>query len=172
MKESLCLIVVCTVAGLLAAPAWAGSPSMKPGMPAEVLSWRDEVLPQEDYARLAAEWQDYLGKNPKSAVACVELARAMRYAGQGSEAERIALIKKAFEIGPDCPEALDAYAGTSLFSGIPQATKMEALRYARRASGLSSPPSAATTSRTPSSERSSRRAAFPRPSSTSTTTSS
>jgi tetratricopeptide (TPR) repeat protein len=106
---------------------------MKPGMPQEILSWRDEILTRDEYVDLVGEWSGYIKKNPESAAAYVQLARAMRYAQMGTADERNELVLKALEIDPDCPEALDAYADTGLHSSSPMVTREEAVKYAERA---------------------------------------
>ncbi|MEZ4651072.1 MAG: hypothetical protein R3E97_20250 [Candidatus Eisenbacteria bacterium] len=72
---------------MLAGCAWiigsastAGSPSMTLDMPSEIKSWRDEVLSRDEYTALAGEWRAYSDSHPESAVARVQLARALRYA--------------------------------------------------------------------------------------------
>ncbi len=88
----------------------AGTPSMLPGMPPEVKSLRDRILTGEEYGKLIRLWDGYIAKHPASAVAYVQKARAMRYEGSASLEERAKLIEKAYEIDPDCPEALAAMA--------------------------------------------------------------
>ncbi len=124
------------VSAILAGIVLAGAPSMTPDMPREVLSWRDEILSKDEYRDLVRQWQAYVDKHPDSAAACVQLARAMRYAGTASAEERNALIRRALGLDPDCPEALDAYADTGLHSSQPMLTVEEAIRHARRASEL------------------------------------
>jgi len=121
---------------LLATAALAAAPSMKPGMPREILSWRDEILSKDEYRRLVDEWRSYIDRHPQEAAAYVQLARAMRYARTGSAEDRNDQVRKALAIDPDCPEALDAYADTGLHSSDPMLTREEALEYAERASRL------------------------------------
>jgi len=97
-----------------AAPAAAGAPSVTPDMPPEVQSWRETILPREAYVDLAAQWRAYLAEHPESAVAYVELSRALRYAGTSTPEERSELIRTAYETDPNCPEALDAMAESFL----------------------------------------------------------
>jgi hypothetical protein len=96
---------------LFAGGATAGAPSIRPGMPPEVRSMRETILPKSTYLTLAEQWRAYVTDHPQTAVGFVEQYRAMRYAGAGTQEEREALIRKAIEIDPDCPEALEAMAG-------------------------------------------------------------
>ncbi|MCB9465409.1 MAG: hypothetical protein H6682_17110 [Candidatus Eisenbacteria bacterium] len=91
---------------LFASASIAQTPSMTNDMPPEIKSWRDEFLPQDRYAELADEWRAYSTTHPESAVARVQLARALRYARTASPEEIDALIDTAYEIDPRCPEAL------------------------------------------------------------------
>ncbi len=95
----------------LAGTAFAGAPSIRPGMPPEVRSLRETILPKESYEALVEQWRAYVKDHPQEAVGYVEQYRAMRYAGAGTQEEREALIGKAIEVNPDCPEALEAMAG-------------------------------------------------------------
>lgn len=94
----------------LAIPEAAASPSIRPDMPPEVLSWREAIAPREEYAKAVAAWRGYLDAHPRAAVAYIEMARAARYAQSASAEERESWVAKAFEIDPNCPEALLAYA--------------------------------------------------------------
>ena len=117
----------------------AGTPSMLPGMPAEVKSWREQILTGEEYEKLVTEWGDYIDEHPASAVACVQKARAMRYEGSAPVEERVSLIKKALEIDPDSPEALTAMADHLCYRGGEDdglKSFREAQRLARKAAGL------------------------------------
>jgi hypothetical protein len=79
-------------------------------MPPEVRSMRETILPKATYETLAEQWRAFVKDHPQTAVGYVEQYRAMRYAGAGTQEEREALIRKAIEIDPDCPEALEAMA--------------------------------------------------------------
>ncbi len=114
----------------------AGTPSMLPGMPPEVKSWREEILPGEEYEKRITQWSDYISKHPESAVAYVQKARAMRYEGSAPRDERVALIEKAYEIDPHSPEALAAMADHLCYrAGEDEGLKSfrEAERLARKA---------------------------------------
>ncbi len=109
---------VLIAAGLVVAVAHGGAalaaaPSLVPGMPREVMSLRDESLPRAAYDALAAEWRAYLADHPRSAVAEVQLGRALRYAGAPPDEVR-ACFERALALDPLCPEALDAAAATCL----------------------------------------------------------
>ncbi len=119
-------------AGLIlhASSARAAAPSMQPDMPAEIVSWRLIMLPNEEYASLVEAWRAYVSSHPQSAVALVQLSRAMRYAGAGTPEEREALIAKALELDRNCPEALEAMASAHLTMNR---DKAEARRLALRA---------------------------------------
>lgn len=123
MPHPMCRIVV---SGLTAAvihaavAAWAEAPSIVPGMPPEVTSMRDCVLDKARYQAMVEDWQDYLRENPRSAVAEVQLGRALRYAGAPAE-EVIRHFSRALELDPRCPESLDAAAATYLGEWKPMA---------------------------------------------------
>jgi len=128
-----------------AGSASAASPSMRPDMPPEIQSWRELILDGEEYAKLADAWRAYMKEHPRSAIAHIQLARALRYAqacgygkaDKGMIDERMALIEKAFELDSDCPEALEAIAVSCLTSGKPIVTDdKKAVEYAMRAIAL------------------------------------
>ncbi len=96
---------------LPATQAGAQAPSIRPGMPPEVLSLRTTILSKDDYSRLADQWRAYTKEHPTEAIGFVQLYRAMRYGNQGSQEEREGILRKALEVGPDCPEALEQMAG-------------------------------------------------------------
>lgn len=99
---------------ILPAAARAGSPSHRPDMPPEILSFRTTILPRDEYGALAARWREYLTEHPRSAMAHVQVSRAMRYANEGTKEERQALYEKALALDPDCPEALEGMASLHL----------------------------------------------------------
>lgn len=115
----------------IAGPAMAGTraPSLKPDMPPEVRSWRHQILSRDRYVELAGRWRLYAESHPGSAVARVQLAEAQRYAQTASDEERAHLIEEAIGLDPDCPEALDALAGSALHGG---ASLVDSLEEARR----------------------------------------
>ncbi len=124
--------VIPAIPALLFGAVFAAAPSMKHDMPREILSWRDEILSRDEYEGLVSQWQTYIERHPASAAAHVQLARAMRYAGE-SEEEQNRVIQRAFELDPDCPEALDAVAGTAFNDVAPLLCHEEAIRYLERA---------------------------------------
>jgi hypothetical protein len=95
---------------VLAGEARALTPSMIAGMPPDIRSWRDEILPKDEYAKLADQWRDYTKKHPQSAVAYVQLARALRYSKGANADERDSLVDVAYKLDPNCPEVLAAMA--------------------------------------------------------------
>lgn len=97
----------------LAEECAARAPSLAPGMPPEVHSIRDCRLEKAQYLELAAQWRGYLTRNPGAAIAEVQLARALRYAGAPAD-EVYGHFKSALGLDADSPEALDAAAATYL----------------------------------------------------------
>ena len=111
-RSAITSLAVLSLAGTaFTGTAFAGAPSIRPGMPPEVRSMRESILPKEAYEALVGQWQAYVKDHPREAVGYVEQYRAMRYAGAGTQEEREALIGRAIEVNPDCPEALEAMAG-------------------------------------------------------------
>lgn len=136
MKRLLCTAWMTILLSLTVLPhgvALAGAPSITPDMPPEILSWRDEILSKDEYQERVDQWRDYIDMHPRSAVAHVQLARALRYAGTAPVEERQQLILKALELDRNCPEAVDAMADTGLHSEIPLVTLEEAIEYGERA---------------------------------------
>jgi hypothetical protein len=109
------LLVLVALLGVVIGPtaATAAAPSLLPGMPREVISWRNASLPRAEYEALADAWRAYLAEHSGSAVAEVQLGRALRYAGAPADQVR-AHFARALELDPRCPEALDAAASTYL----------------------------------------------------------
>lgn len=91
----------------------ARAPSLAPGMPPEVHSIREYRLEKAQYEELATQWRGFLARNPRSAVAEVQLGRALRYAGAPAD-EVYGHFASALALDADCPEALDAAAATYL----------------------------------------------------------
>ena len=136
MTRWFCAVALALALALPPASARAQAPSLVPGMPPEIQSWREEILSKEKYEELAGRWRAYIKSHPRSAVAHVQLARALRYAG-APEAERAALIQRAYALDPKCPEALAAMASTNLtHKKSLVANAEEALRLAERAATL------------------------------------
>ena len=101
-------------------------------MPDEIVSRRDVTLTKESYERLAGEWRDYADRHPDSAIAMVQLARALRYTGAPID-EVHGLIAAAHHLDPDLPEALAEIAETGFMGEHALATPEEAFEYGRRA---------------------------------------
>ncbi|MBK8164999.1 MAG: hypothetical protein IPK64_03430 [bacterium] len=108
---SACLNICLAIAAAGECPARA--PSLAPGMPPEVQSIRECRLEKAQYEELAARWRTFLERNPDSAVAEVQLGRALRYAGAPAD-EVYPHFASALRLDADCPEALDAAAATWL----------------------------------------------------------
>ncbi len=87
------------------------TPSHQDDMPAHVESLRDEILGGDGYVSVEKAWREYLALNPESAIARVEIARAIRYGRGWDSEERKELIREALAIDPECPEALDEFTG-------------------------------------------------------------
>lgn len=108
---------------VLAAAGQAASPSMVPGMPPEVRSWREEILDHDTYEARVRAWRAYVDREPESAVAHVQLARALRYASltdrektdtswTAAKEEQRRHVRRAMSLDDTCPEALVATADT------------------------------------------------------------
>ena len=105
-----------------ASSAGARACDYSPDMPERVFSLRDRSFTMERMTELAREWEQYVGRHPKSALAYVYWARARTYSRTGSS-DDIKLLEKAFAIDPNCPEVLSMLAnyqfGVSLAGGKP-----------------------------------------------------
>jgi hypothetical protein len=66
------------------------------GPPRAVLSWRHQILSQEDYTRLAVEWGAYVRTHPSDPRALVQWGNALRYSGK-SDSSGIA-YDRAFQV--------------------------------------------------------------------------
>lgn len=88
-------------------------PSHEPGMPPAVLSYREEVLPVDEYAARAPLWRAYLADHPESGFARIQLAQALRYSRRSAE-ELEAPVREAHLTDPTCAEAADAMARQTL----------------------------------------------------------
>jgi tetratricopeptide (TPR) repeat protein len=92
--------------------AWALAVSASPaaeGRPADILSWRHQILPKDRYQALAREWESYVGAHPRDARAWVEWGNALRYAGEWSAAQE--RYSKAYEVDSTDVAAVDAWLG-------------------------------------------------------------
>jgi hypothetical protein len=107
------VVMIAVTAMATATGVSARAPSLVPSMPDEVHSIRDCRLEKQQYESLAADWRGYLDRNPRCAVAEVQLGRALRYAGAPAN-EVIRHFARALELDPGSPEALDAAAATYL----------------------------------------------------------
>lgn len=126
--------IACTALAPFAALDSAASPSRTADMPPEVASWRERILTPGEYVSLAGRWRAYGSEHPAAAIAKVQESRALRYAGGGTEAERLALLREALRLDPGCPEALSEAATTLLGCGDPLVGSIEeAIAYGERA---------------------------------------
>jgi hypothetical protein len=101
------LVTLAVVAlALLAMPAAAPAVDR----PAEVLSWRHQILPPERYGELAKQWERYAQEHPGDARAWVEWADALRYSGARDAANDA--YTRAFAI--DSTDAAAAMAFASI----------------------------------------------------------
>ena len=90
--------------------ALAGGPQaraceMLPDMPPRVAPFREVGYSPERYAQLAKDWGTYVDKHPKIAIGYVYLWRAQSHT-PGSHPDGLGLLRKAYEIDPDCPQGL------------------------------------------------------------------
>ena len=134
LNKALALSLICGVA-----PAAAAAPSVSTEMPPEVLSWREVIVPSEQYLQAVEAWRTYADAHPGAAVAYVQMARAARYAATASAEERAQWVKQAVEIDPECPEALLAYAENldrEIIGQLNYRRATEAYELARKAAGL------------------------------------
>jgi len=108
-------------AALLLAPALAcKGRSQEPGTgassrdarPAEILSWRHQMLAKERYAQLAGEWESYSRNHPEDVRALIEWGDALRYSG-GRDAA-IEKYRRAYESGKDDPAAIAAFMASEV----------------------------------------------------------
>lgn len=102
--------VAVTLLGLLLAVLlWPGFGGARgEGRPQEIRSWRHEMFPTQEYARLAREWEAYVQRHPGDARAWVNWADALRYAGQSGEAA--AKYAKAYAVDSTDAVVIEAYA--------------------------------------------------------------
>jgi hypothetical protein len=89
-----------------------GASSAATDRPAEVLSWRHEILSKEAYAKLAEEWEAYAGRHPKDARAFVEWGDALRYSGEHEKAKK--KYVEAYRIDPSNAAAITAHTCNTL----------------------------------------------------------
>lgn len=83
--------------------------------PQSVPRLRDRALDKASYVDLANQWREYIEKHGETADALVNLGRAQWYSGELEAARRAG--KRAAELGPDNPKALDFYAECIMFDG-------------------------------------------------------
>jgi len=98
--------------------------------PQPVPNLRDRALDKASYVALAKEWRAYIDKHGETADALVNLGRAQRYSGDGMEAAKLA-GKRAVELEPDNPRALDFYATVLSVSGEGTAEALKLLEHCR-----------------------------------------
>jgi tetratricopeptide (TPR) repeat protein len=83
--------------------------------PQTVQRLRDRALDKASYVSLANQWREYIDKHGESANALVNLGRAQWYSGELEAARRAG--KRAVELEPDNPKALNFYAECIMFDG-------------------------------------------------------
>jgi hypothetical protein len=100
---------------LIGVAVWLGA-TVSPGRvraeslgarPQEVLTWRHQILPQEDYAKLAVEWGAYVRAHPSDPRALVQWGNALRYSGK-SDSSGIA-YERAFQVDSTDAAAIVSY---------------------------------------------------------------
>jgi len=75
------------------------------GMPPEIRFAARDDTPQGRVRGAGRQWRAYVEAHPESAVGHIELYRAMRLRRRRTPEEREALVRKALETDPDCPES-------------------------------------------------------------------
>ncbi|MBD3163100.1 MAG: hypothetical protein GF328_13440 [Candidatus Latescibacteria bacterium] len=85
---------------------------LPPDAPEEILSWRHRILPREDYARLAEEWEQFAIDHPRSVRALVEWGDALRYSGRSEEAK--SAYARAFRLDSTHAAAIAAHVANVL----------------------------------------------------------
>ena len=83
--------------------------------PQSVPRYRDHALDKASYVALANQWREYIKKHGESANALVNLGMAQRYSSELEAAKRAG--KRAVELEPDNPKALDFYAECIMLDG-------------------------------------------------------
>jgi tetratricopeptide (TPR) repeat protein len=83
--------------------------------PQTVPRLRDHALDKPSYVALANQWREYIEKHGESADALANLGRAQWYSGELEAARRAG--KRAVELEPDNPKALNFYAECIMFDG-------------------------------------------------------
>jgi tetratricopeptide (TPR) repeat protein len=83
--------------------------------PQSVPRLRDRALDKASYVALANQWHEYIEKRGETADALVNLGRAQWYSGELEAARRAG--KRAVELGPDNPKALNFYAECIMIDG-------------------------------------------------------
>jgi len=97
--------------------------------PQPVPNLRDRSLDKAAYAALAKEWRAYIDTHGETADALVNLGKAQRYNGE-MEAAKLA-GKRAVELEPDNPRALNFYATVLSVSGEGEAEAIKLLERCR-----------------------------------------
>jgi hypothetical protein len=83
--------------------------------PEPVPRMRDRALDKASYVALANQWREYIEKHGETANALVNLGMAQRYSSELEAAKRAG--KRAVELEPDNPKALDFYAECIMLDG-------------------------------------------------------
>ena len=99
------------------------------GQPQPVPKMSERPLDKASYVALAKQWREYIDRHGETADALVNLGMAQRYSGE-MEAAR-AVGKRAVELEPDNPKALNFYAIILSVSGGDTAEALKLLEKCR-----------------------------------------
>lgn len=113
---------VCLLLGACAASQAYGQPQPVPKM-------TERSLDKASYVTLAKQWREYIDKHGETADALINLGMAQRYSGE-MEAAKVA-GKRAVELEPDNPKALNFYAIILSVSGEDTAEALKLLEKCR-----------------------------------------
>jgi hypothetical protein len=89
-----------------------GSSAGRDARPADVLSWRHQILEPERYRELARQWEAYTAENPADARAWVQYGQALRYSGRQEEA--LAAYARAFAADSADAMAVAAFVSSQI----------------------------------------------------------
>ena len=99
------------------------------GQPQPVPKMSERPLEKASYVALAKQWREYIDRHGETADALVNLGMAQRYSGEMEAA--IAAGKRAVELEPDDPKALNFYAIILSVSGEDTAEALKLLEKCR-----------------------------------------
>lgn len=111
-----CSKVVVPVLVIIAVLGSSLSAHAQKGPPKEILSWRHEFLPREEYERLAKEWEIYSKKNPSDPRALIEWGDALRYSGEHEEAKK--KYAEAYRVDPSDAAAIAKHTSNILIYDV------------------------------------------------------